>query len=78
MEKQKEKLVFGKRNYVWMLLSFFIVVVGLVLMVSGKSTEELFNEDVLSAVHIVVAPSVCLGGFLLMIYAILCKGGSTE
>ena len=51
-----------------------IVVVGMVLMAGDASTAEKFNPEVFDAIHIKVAPLVCLAGYLLMIVAVLYPG----
>ena len=42
-------------------------------MSGGSSTEEAYNPDIFSTRRIVVAPVVCLLGFLSMIYAVVHK-----
>lgn len=57
--------VFGRTNYILLLVSIAIVVVGFVLM-SG-------NTDIYSFTKIVLAPIVVLSGFGLGFFAILKK-----
>lgn len=67
----KENFAFGKANYLLLIVGFLIVVVGFILMGGPGSTEEAFEPDIFSTRRIVVAPMVCLGGFLFVIVAIL-------
>ena len=49
------------------------IVVGYLLMSGSGSTEQTFNPDVFSFRRIVVAPVLCLIGYLLIIVGILKK-----
>ncbi len=57
--------VFGRMNYILMLISIAIVVLGFILM-SG-------DKDIYSFTKIVLAPIVVLAGFALGFFAILKK-----
>jgi MFS-type transporter involved in bile tolerance (Atg22 family) len=57
--------VFGKENYLWLIISIAVVTFGFVLM-SGTT-------DIYSTTKIVIAPVVVLAGFGLGFYAILKK-----
>lgn len=67
-------MTYGKKNY-WLIgLSIAIIVFGFILMSGGGSEDpNVFNPEIFSTRRIVVAPLVCLVGFLLMIVAILIK-----
>lgn len=62
---------FGKMNYILLVVGLLIVVVGLFLMSGPGTTEEAFVSDIFSTKRICVAPMVCLGGFVFIVYAIL-------
>ncbi|WP_424772626.1 DUF3098 domain-containing protein [Porphyromonas endodontalis] len=65
-------MIFGKKNYVLMLASVALVAIGFILMMGGGSEDGIsFNPAIFSARRIVIAPAVCLIGFVLMIYAIM-------
>jgi len=49
------------------------IVVGYLLMSGSGSTEQTFNPDIFSFRRIVVAPVLCLFGYLLIIVGILKK-----
>ena len=49
------------------------IVVGYLLMSGSGSTEQTFNPDIFSFRRIVVAPVLCLFGYLLIIVGILRK-----
>ncbi|MFD0794769.1 DUF3098 domain-containing protein [Mucilaginibacter litoreus] len=59
------QFVFGRDNYIWLVISIAIVAFGFVLM-SGTT-------DIYSTTKIVIAPIVVLAGFGLGFYAILKK-----
>lgn len=64
---------FGKENFILVAVSVAIIVIGFALMLGGSSNEEAFNPSIFDTQRIVVAPLTCLGGFVLMIYAIVRK-----
>lgn len=59
------QFVFGKDNYLWLIISVAVVAFGFILM-SGTT-------DIYSTTKIVIAPIVVLAGFGLGFYAILKK-----
>ncbi|SFW27958.1 Protein of unknown function [Prevotellaceae bacterium HUN156] len=50
-----------------------LIAVGYVLMTGSGSTEQAFNSDIFSPRRIVIAPTLCLAGYLLIIIGILYK-----
>ena len=50
-----------------------LIAVGYLLMSGSGSTEQSFNPDIFSPRRIVVAPTLCLAGYLLIIVGILRK-----
>ena len=50
-----------------------LIITGYVLMSGSGSTEQSFNPDIFSTRRIVVAPMVCLAGYLLVVVGIICK-----
>ena len=64
----------GKENYKLMLIGFFIIILGFILMIGGGSDDpNVFNPEIFSFRRITLAPIVILGGFLFEIYAIMKK-----
>ena len=70
----KENFAFSKINYILLVVGFVIVIAGFILMSGDATTEEAFNPDIFSTRRIVVAPMVCLFGFIFVIVAILWRG----
>lgn len=48
-----------------------LILTGYLLMSGSGSTEQTFNPDIFSPRRIVVAPMLCLAGYLLIIIGIL-------
>ncbi|MCQ2197030.1 MAG: DUF3098 domain-containing protein [Bacteroidaceae bacterium] len=63
--------LFSRSNYLLFVLSLLIVAIGLCLMSGPGSTSTHFEPDIFSVRRIVVAPIVCLAGYLLVFVAIL-------
>lgn len=51
-----------------------LIILGYVLMSGPGSTAQSFNPDIFSVRRIVVAPILCLAGYLLIIIGILKRG----
>lgn len=51
--------------------SCVVILAGYLLMLSSGSTEQSFNPEIFSFRIIVVAPILCLTGYLMIIVAIL-------
>jgi hypothetical protein len=50
-----------------------LITIGYLLMSGPGSTEQSFNPDIFSTRRIVVAPTICLAGYLLVVVSILRK-----
>ena len=72
-------MLYNKKNYILMGISALLIIVGFALMSGGQSEDpRAFSPDIFSSRHIVLAPIVCLSGFILMVYAILVHGGGDK
>ena len=69
----KRNFAFGRVNFILLAVGMLVVIVGFILMSGGSSSEEAYNPDIFSTRRIVVAPIVCLLGFVSMIYAVAHK-----
>lgn len=67
-----------KRNYLVMGISFVVLIIGCLLMVGSESGATEYNPDIFSVRRIVVAPIVCMVGFVGMIVGILLKGSHSD
>ena len=71
IKRTKPAPVFQRINIVIILTACVIICIGLALMAGGCSTESTFSADIFSHRRIVVAPLVCLIGYLLVIVGIV-------
>lgn len=72
--------LFGKENYLWMLIGLVVLAIGFFLMAGGKSADpNVFNKDeVYSTTRITVAPILIIIGFIIEIVAIMKKPKNKE
>ncbi len=73
--KNRSLQFFGKSNYTWMLVGAALILIGMLLMAGGKSSDpNVFNTDeVYSFRRITLAPIVIIAGFIVEIFAIFKK-----
>lgn len=69
--QKKSIFAFSRINFILMAVSLVIVLIGMILMSGDGTTNEAFNPAIFETRRIVVAPIVCLVGYLMMIVAIL-------
>ena len=71
---KKNKLLFGKRNYRFMIIGLFFIAMGFILMSGGGSDDpNIFNEEIYRFRRIRLAPILVVTGFIIEVYAILTK-----
>ena len=71
---EKKKLLFGKRNYKFMLIGILFIALGFILMSGGGSEDpNIFNVEIYSFRRIRLAPMLVILGFIIEVYAILTK-----
>jgi hypothetical protein len=72
---RNDKPLFGKENYRWMIIGMVLVLLGLLLMIGGKSPDpNVFNtSEVYSFRRITLAPILILAGLTLEIVGIFKK-----
>ncbi len=69
---QKQEFLFGKRNYVIMLIGIIFITLGFIFMSGGGSENpEVFNEEIYNWQRIRLAPTLVIIGLAIEIYAIL-------
>ncbi|MDX2049211.1 MAG: DUF3098 domain-containing protein [Chitinophagaceae bacterium] len=73
-EKQPSGL-FGKENYMWMAIGMAVILVGILLMSGGKSSDPnvFADNEVYSTRRITIAPLLIILGLLIEVYAIMKK-----
>ena len=73
-KNNKAPFLFGKRNYLFMLIGLVVIAVGFILMAGGGSDDpNVFNPAIYNTQRIRIAPTLILIGFGIEIYAILTK-----
>ena len=60
-----------RKHYVVSALAVSLILSGFLLMTGEGSSNETFCPDIFSARRIILAPLLCLAGYLLLIPAIL-------
>ena len=60
-----------RKHYVVSALAVSLILSGFLLMTGEGSSNETFCPDIFSARRIILAPLMCLAGYLLLIPAIL-------
>ena len=70
--KHTIRVLMTSRNII--ITACLIIVAGYALMAGPGSNEQSFEPDIFSVRRIVVAPIVCLVGYLLIVVGILRKG----
>ncbi len=72
MKKEKEKLLFGKRNYQLMILGLVFITLGFFLMSGGGSDDpNVFSDEIYNFRRIRLAPFLIILGFIIEVYAII-------
>ncbi len=67
----KQEFLFGKRNYLIMLIGIVVIALGFILMAGGGSDDpKVFNPDIYSWRRIRLAPTLVIIGLGIEIYAI--------
>lgn len=69
--ENKKNFAFGRMNFILLGIGMLMVIIGFILMGGSGTTNDAYNPDIFSTRRIVVAPIVCLIGFLSMIYAVV-------
>ena len=70
--QEKSTFLFGKRNYIIMLIGIAFIAAGFIFMVGGGSDNpEVFNEEIYNWQRIRLAPTLVIIGLAIEIYAIL-------
>ncbi len=73
------QFIFGKRNYIGMIIGVIVIAFGFILMMGyganttpeGNFDPNYFNEDIFSFRRIRLAPIIIIIGFVIEIFAIL-------
>ncbi|CAL2077406.1 DUF3098 domain-containing protein [Tenacibaculum sp. 190524A02b] len=70
--KPEQEFLFGKRNYLIMLIGIAVIALGFILMAGGGSDNpNVFNPEIYGWRRIRLAPTLVIIGLGIEIYAIL-------
>ena len=73
-QENKGTFLFGKKNYIIMLIGLAFIAIGFALMAGGGSDDPtIFNEEIYNFRRIRLAPTLVIIGLAIEIYAILAK-----
>lgn len=78
MKEKEPGTVFGKRNYIILMVGSILIIAGYIVMSGEGSTLAAYNPDIFSKSRIGVAPVLCLLGYLLNIFGILYRPNQSE
>ncbi len=71
-KESSSEFLFGKKNYLFMLIGIAVIAIGFILMAGGGSDDpKVFNEDIYNFQRIRLAPTLVIIGLGIEIYAIL-------
>ena len=74
--KVQGEFLFGKKNYLIMVVGAAVILIGFALMMGGGSDDpNVFNEEIYSFRRIRLAPTLVLIGLAIEIYAIMANPG---
>lgn len=73
-----KQFAFQKINFILLACSIATILLGFILMSGEGSTNEHFNEAIFDTRRTVVAPMVCLAGYLGIVVAILYRGKTQQ
>ncbi|WP_439133063.1 DUF3098 domain-containing protein [Polaribacter sp.] len=69
---QTQEFLFGKKNYIIMLIGIVFIAAGFIAMAGGGSDDpNVFNEEIYNWQRIRLAPTLVIIGLGIEIYAIL-------
>jgi len=75
-QKVEGEFLFGKKNYLIMIVGAAVILIGFALMMGGGSDDpKIFNEEIYNFRRIRLAPTIVLIGLAIEVYAIMAKPG---
>lgn len=73
-ETEKRDFVFGKENYIIMMVGLVVLAIGYILLSGGGSNDpDQFSEALFNSRRMLWAPIFIVGGLVIEVYAIMKK-----
>lgn len=74
-KKSIDTELFGKNNFLWMIIGAVVIIAGMFLLSGGKSNDPaVFNtNEVYGTTRITIAPILIVAGLMIEIFAIFKK-----
>lgn len=70
----KTTFIFGKKNFILLVVGLVLIALGFLLMAGGGSDDpNVFNPEIFNAQRIIIAPILVLAGFIVEIFAIMVR-----
>ena len=78
-QKVQGEFLFGKKNYLILIIGAAVILIGFALMLGGGSDDpNIFNEEIYNFRRIRLAPTIVLIGLAIEVYAIMANPGKSE
>jgi hypothetical protein len=75
----EKDFLFGKKNYLIMIIGVVVILTGFILMMGGGSDDPtVFNPEIYNFRRIRLAPTIVLIGLAIEVYAIVANPGKTK
>lgn len=69
---QNPTFLFGKKNYLFMIIGLLVIALGFIFMAGGGSENpEVFNNEIYNWQRIRLAPTLVIIGLAIEVYAIM-------
>ena len=77
--KVQGEFLFGKKNYLILIVGAAVILIGFALMLGGGSDDpNVFNEEIYNFRRIRLVPTIVLIGLAIEVYAIMANPGKSE
>lgn len=73
VKEKEQETVLSKKNYIILISGSILIIAGYIMMSGEGSTLAAYNPDIFSGTRIRIAPLLCLLGYLLNVFGILCR-----
>lgn len=79
MADDKKNFALPKKNLLWIIIGFAVMVLGYVLLAGGGSKDpSVFSPEIFSVKRLYIAPVIMLLGCGIVVFAIMHKGRNNK